>query len=46
LPRGTKLRISDVKELFLQMRDHGWLRYRPQAVLRLVELVLKAKPKG
>jgi len=23
LPRGTKLRTSDVKELFLQMRDHG-----------------------
>jgi len=22
LPRGTKLRTSDVKELFLQMRDH------------------------
>ena len=23
LPRGTKLRTSDVKKLFLQMRDHG-----------------------
>jgi hypothetical protein len=23
LPRGTQLRISDVKELFLQMRDHA-----------------------
>jgi hypothetical protein len=23
LPRGTKLRISDVKEMFLQMRDHA-----------------------
>ena len=23
LPRGTKLRTSDVKELFLQMRDHA-----------------------
>ena len=23
LPRGTKLRISDVKALFLQMRDHA-----------------------
>ena len=23
LPRGTKLRISDVKELFLQMRDQA-----------------------
>ena len=23
LPRGTKLRISDVKELFLQMKDQG-----------------------
>jgi hypothetical protein len=22
LPRGTKLRITDVKELFLQMKDH------------------------
>ena len=22
LPRGTKLRLTDVKELFLQMRDH------------------------
>ena len=22
LPRGTKLRTSDVKELFLQMKDH------------------------
>jgi hypothetical protein len=24
LPRGTKLRLTDVKELFLQMRDHAW----------------------
>ena len=23
LPRGTKLRITDVKELFLQMKDHA-----------------------
>ena len=23
LPRGTKLRTADVKELFLQMRDHA-----------------------
>jgi hypothetical protein len=23
LPRGTNLRISDVKELFLQMRNHA-----------------------
>jgi hypothetical protein len=23
LPRGTKLRITDVKELFLQMKDHS-----------------------
>ena len=23
LPRGTMLRISDVKELFLQMKDHA-----------------------
>ena len=23
LPRGTNLRTSDVKELFLQMRDHA-----------------------
>lgn len=23
LPRGTQLRISDVTELFLQMRDHA-----------------------
>ena len=22
LPRGTKLRLADVKQLFLQMRDH------------------------
>jgi len=22
LPRGTKLRITEVKELFLQMKDH------------------------
>jgi hypothetical protein len=26
LPRGTKLRTSDVKELFLQMRDHSPLK--------------------
>ncbi len=23
LPRGTKLRITDVKELFLQMKNHA-----------------------
>jgi hypothetical protein len=23
VPRGTKLRLSDVKEMFLQMKDHA-----------------------
>jgi hypothetical protein len=23
VPRGSKLRLSDVKEMFLQMRDHA-----------------------
>jgi hypothetical protein len=24
LPCGTKLRITDVKVMFLQMKDHAW----------------------